>query len=98
MINFEGEYEDRIYGKAVIRRENKKVLLELLPSKELFSGYLYFVDKNKCKIIFNDGFIPAGEIIFEYNDYKKIIGFKINIETGDFHFEDLDFKKMIKKN
>ena len=37
----------------------------------------------------------AGEIIFEYNTDKKIKGFKLNIETGDFHFGDLYFKKTI---
>lgn len=91
---YEGDYEDKVYGKANIRKENGKAVLELLPTKELFSGNLYYLSKDKFKIIFNDGFIPAGEIIFEQGADKKIQGFKMNIETGDFHFEDLNFKKV----
>lgn len=92
---YEGEYEDKVYGKAIIKNENGKAVLELLPTKELFTGNLYYLSKDKFKIIFNDGFIPAGEIIFEQGTDKKISGFKINIETGDFHFEDLNFKKVV---
>ena len=92
--NYEGAYEDKVYGKANIRSETDKAVLELLPAKELFTGNLYYLSKDKFKIIFNDGFIPAGEIIFEQGTDKKIKGFKLNIETGDFHFEDLDFKKI----
>lgn len=95
LANYEGDYEDKVYGKANIRNENGKAVLELSPAKELFTGNLYYLSKDKFKIIFNDGFIPAGEIIFEYNTGKKISGFKMNIETGDFHFEDLNFKKVI---
>lgn len=93
---YEGDYEDKVYGKANIRNENGKAVLELLPTKELFTGNLYYLTKDKFKIIFNDGFIPAGEIIFEQGTDKKISSFKMNIETGDFHFEDLDFKKVRK--
>ena len=96
IANYEGEYEDNIYGKASIRNENGNAVLELLPAKELFTGNLYYLGKDKFKIIFNDGFIPVGEIIFEQRADKKIKGFKMNIETGDFHFEDLYFEKTIK--
>ena len=94
MAIYEGDYEDKVYGKANIRNENGKAVLELLPTKELFKGNLYYLSKNRFKIIVNDGFIPAGEIVFEQGADKKIKGFKVNIETGDFHFEDLDFKKV----
>jgi CubicO group peptidase (beta-lactamase class C family) len=93
--SYEGEYEDSVYGKAIIRTKNGKAFLELVPTKDLFSGYLYYLGKDKFKIIFNDGFIPAGEIIFEKGAYNKVKSFKMNIETGDFHFEDLYFKKLI---
>ena len=96
IANYEGEYEDKVYGKASIRNENGKVVFELLPAKELFTGNLYYLSKDKFKIIFNDGFIPVGEIIFEQGADKKIKGFKMNIETDDFHFEDLYFKKVTK--
>ncbi len=94
--NYEGEYEDKIYGKAIIKKQNGEAVLSLLPTKELLSGCLYYLSKDKLKIIFNDGFIPAGEIIFEQDTDKKVKSFKMNIETGDFHFEDLYFKKLVK--
>lgn len=94
IAKYEGEYVDSVYGKAVIRKENGKAFLELLPTKELFAGYLYYKSENKFKIILNDGFIPAGEIIFERDADSTIKGFKMNMETGDFHFEDLFFKKI----
>lgn len=90
---YEGEYVDYVYGKAIIKNKKGKAVLELLPTKDLFTGNLYYLSKDKFKIIFNDGFIPAGEIIFEQTEDKKIKGFKMNIKTGDFHFEDLYFKK-----
>jgi CubicO group peptidase (beta-lactamase class C family) len=94
ITNYIGEYEDKVYGKANIRIDNGKAVLELLPTKDLFTGNLYFLSKNNFKIIFKDGFIPPGEIVFEQRSDQKIQGFKMNIETGDFHFEDLDFKKL----
>jgi CubicO group peptidase (beta-lactamase class C family) len=94
IAKYVGEYQDKVYGKASIRIENGKAVLELLPTKDLFTGYLYYISKDKFKIIFNDGFIPIGEIIFEQDLDKKIKSFKMNIETGDFHFEDLNFKKV----
>jgi CubicO group peptidase (beta-lactamase class C family) len=94
IAKYVGEYQDKVYGKASIRIENGKAVLELLPTKSLFTGYLYYISNNKFKIIFNDGFIPIGEIIFEQGADKKVKNFKMNIETGDFHFEDLNFKKV----
>jgi len=91
---YEGEYEDMVYGKAVIRREKGKPFLELLPTKELFSGFLYNIDPDRFKIVFNDPFIPEGEVVFVRDTNKKITGFKLNIESNDFLFSDLDFDKI----
>lgn len=90
---YEGQYEDKAYGKAVIRNENGKAILELLPTKKLFSGRLYFVSNDTLKIIFNDTFIPAGEIVFKRGADKKVKSFKFNLSSSDFHFNYLDFRK-----
>lgn len=91
---YEGEYEDTAYGKAVIRRENGKPFLELLPTKELFSGFLYNIDPDRFKIVFNDPFVPEGEVVFVRDTNKKITGFKLNIDSNDFLFGDLDFDRL----
>jgi len=91
---YEGEYKDIAYGKAVIRREKGKPFLELLPTKELFSGFLHHIDADHCKIIFNDPFVPEGEVIFIRDTEKKITGFKLNIDSNDFLFDDLEFDKI----
>lgn len=90
---YEGQYEDKAYGKAVIRKENGEAVLELLPTKKLFSGRLYYVSNDTLKIIFNDAFIPAGEVVFERGADKKVKNFKLNISSSDFHFKYLNFKK-----
>lgn len=90
---YEGQYEDKAYGTAVIREENGRAILELLPTKKLFSGRLCYVSNDTLKIIFNDAFISAGEIVFEWGTDKKAKSFKFNLPSSDFHFNHLDFKK-----
>ena len=90
---YKGMYEDKQYGKALIQERNGKAILELLPTKKQLWANLYFLTKARFKIIFNDGFIPAGEIIFEWDSNKKIKGFKMDISSSDFHFKYLNFKK-----
>jgi len=90
---YKGIYGDKAYGKAVIREENGKSFLELLPSKKQFSGYLYYLNKNTFKVVFNDRFVPAGEVIFMTDKNGKPVGFKLNINSSDFLFKYLDFKK-----
>jgi len=91
---YTGLYEDREYGKASIKEENGKAILELLPSKKQFTGRLYYVTSDTFKIVFNDSFIPSGEVIFKIDKSKKPLGFKLNIESSDFIFKYLDFKKL----
>lgn len=90
---YKGLYEDKEYGKANIKEENGKAILELLPSKKQFSGYLYYISSNKFKIVFNDRFVPAGYVVFKLDKNKNPTGFKLDINSGDFLFKYLDFKK-----
>jgi len=55
---------------------------------------LYYLKKDTLKIIFNDKFVPAGEVIFRTDKNRKPIGFKLNINSSDFLFKYLDFKKI----
>lgn len=90
---YKGIYEDRAYGKAMISGADGKAKLELSPGKNQFTGHLYYMDKNRFRVIFNDGFIPPGDVIFEWDTGKKLKGFKLDIASSDFHFKYLNFKK-----
>jgi CubicO group peptidase (beta-lactamase class C family) len=93
LSQYKGVYEDRAYGKAVIEEKNGKAILTLLPSEKQFTGRLYYEGHNKLKIVFDDEFVPAGEVLFYRRSGHKVGGFKLNIESGDFHFKYLNFIK-----
>jgi hypothetical protein len=92
IVDYTGVYEDSVYGRAIIKQEKNKATLTLLPTKKLFTGTLYYLAPDKLEVIFKDVFIPPGEIIFDKKN-SRVNGFKMNIPTGDFHFENLYFKK-----
>jgi len=92
IVDYTGVYEDAVYGKAIIKQEKIKATLTLLPAKKLFTGTLYYLAPKKLEVIFKDVFISPGEIIFDKKN-NRIYGFKMNIPTNDFHFENLYFKK-----
>ncbi len=96
LSGYQGVYEDTAYGKAIIEDRNGQAFLSLLPSKKQFTGQLYYLGRDKLKVVFYDGFVPAGEVLFYRGADKKLRGFKLNIESSDFHFKYLNFIK--KKN
>ena len=84
----------KIENMAKQFRENDgKAVLEFLPAKEILSANLYYVNKDTLKVIFNDAFIPAGEIVFKWGADKKAKSFTFNLSSSDFYFNYLDFKK-----
>ncbi|MEM9143863.1 MAG: hypothetical protein AAGA86_12820 [Bacteroidota bacterium] len=91
--SYAGPYTDKLYGKAQIQTENGTAVLELLPSRKLFSGPLYFMNDSVAKIWFRDEFLPAGKIRFEQNG-DTILGFTLDIPNDDFNFDNLHFSKM----
>lgn len=94
-LKYIGIYRDSIYGEAKVSLKNGQLFLKLMPTKDLFSGYMYFLDNNKFAISFNDKFIKPGEIVFESDDKKEHVSyFRLNIRSTDFHFKDLRFKKI----
>lgn len=88
-----GKYTDKIYGDAEVKVQNGVAMLTLLPSPELFSGKLYFLNETKFKVQFNDEFLPIGEVIFNKDSLNNISGFKLKISSDDFNFDNLDFTK-----
>jgi hypothetical protein len=90
---YEGIYIDSVYGKAIIRTEKGKTTLELSPAKKLFTGPLYYAGKDQFSFVFNDGFIPVGEIIFQRGKNNVVKSFMMKVGSSDFNFEELYFKK-----
>lgn len=89
--SYTGIYSDKAYGKAAIKIKENRLLLQLSASETPFTGTLYYTSPDTCTIIFNDAFVPPGEIIFERNAAHTIKGFTMNIDTNDFLFKYLHF-------
>lgn len=94
-LKYIGIYRDSIYGEAKVSLKNGQLFLKLIPTKDLFSGYMYILDNNRFAIAFNDKSIQPGEIVFESDDKNEHVScFRLNIRSNDFHFRDLRFKKI----
>lgn len=92
--NYVGIYEDQMYGKASITLENGKLHLVFEPSKNLFFSDMEHWHYDTFKVKFADPFLPAGYITFSFDSRRNIEGFKIDLKSNDFHFFNLDFKKV----
>lgn len=91
---YAGLYEDRVYGKAKIGLEMKKLVLTLLPTKDVFTSPMEHWHYNTFRIRFKDEFLPDGFVTFDMDSDGKITGFTIDLPNPDFHFHHLDFKKI----
>ncbi|MFN8208447.1 MAG: serine hydrolase [Bacteroidales bacterium] len=88
-----GIFNDDTYGKAEVKLENDLLKLTLLPSAGILSGTLEHWHYNTFKVTFRDETLNFGLITFSLDAAGKVTGFKIDLPSGDFHFNDLDFKK-----
>lgn len=89
-----GIYRDRNYGDAEVKVENGKLLLTFLPAKKIFTGVLEHWHYNTFKVVFKDESLSFGLITFSFDSSGKVVEFKIDLPSGDFHFWNLDFKKI----
>lgn len=92
--NFVGTYQDKMYGNAIVQLKNDELYFIMEPTKRVFSGRLEHWDNNNFRVQFKDPFLPFGIIRFDVNDQGKVSGFKIDLPSNDFHFENLDFEKI----
>lgn len=92
--DYAGIYEDKIYGNAEIVFENGELSITLLPTKELFASKMNHWHFDTFQIKFNDPFLPRGFVTFNFDTNGNVAGFKIELKNGDFHFYNLDFKKI----
>jgi CubicO group peptidase (beta-lactamase class C family) len=91
---YAGLYRDKMYGDAEVRLEGADLILTLLPAAELFTGKLEHWHYNTFKVVFKDKFLTYGLITFSFNSAGAVDGFKIDLPSADFHFWNLDFKKI----
>ncbi|NPD86257.1 serine hydrolase [Lentimicrobium sp. L6] len=89
-----GTYEDKMYGKAIISLKDKQLHLVFEPAKEMFYSDMEHWHFDTFKVHFADPFLPAGYVSFDFDSRRNIEGFKIDLKSNDFHFFNLDFKKL----
>jgi CubicO group peptidase (beta-lactamase class C family) len=94
LMAYTGVYTDKAYGNAQIELENEHLKLTLLPTKEKFVSRMEHWHFNTFRIKFKDEFLPEGFVTFRLNTDAEITGFTIDLPNPDFHFFNLDFKKM----
>lgn len=89
-----GSYEDDYYGKAEVSLKEGKLHLSLLPAKAYFSSTMEHWQQNTYRIKFKDEFLPEGFVTFHANADGEVVNFTIDLPNPDFHFYNLDFKKL----
>ena len=93
-VAYTGVYTDKAYGNAQIEMENKHLKQTLLPTEEKFVSRMEHWHFNTFRIKFKDEFLPEGFVTFRLNTDAEITGFSIDLPNPDFHFYNLDFKKI----
>lgn len=89
---YAGEFTDEMYGDAKVSMSGKELHLKLLPTKA-FSGMLEHWHHDTFRIKFEDEFLPAGFVTFQFNSAGEVVGFLIDLPNPDLHFTNLEFKK-----
>jgi CubicO group peptidase (beta-lactamase class C family) len=91
---YTGIFRDKSYGDAEVALDSGKLRLTFLPAKTVFTGELEHWHYDTFKVVFKDKFLTFGLITFSFNSAGKVIGFKIDLPSNDFHFWNLDFRKI----
>jgi CubicO group peptidase (beta-lactamase class C family) len=91
---YTGIFRDKSYGDAQVSLDSGKLRLTFLPARTVFTGKLEHWHYDTFKVVFNDKFLTFGLITFSFNSAGKVTGFKIDLPSNDFHFWNLDFKKI----
>ena len=89
-----GLYEDKMYGQAKVSMRNGQLEMIFLPAKDVFTSPMEHWHFDTFKVQFKDPFLPAGYITFSFDSKRNIEGFKIDLKSNDFHFFNLDFKRV----
>jgi hypothetical protein len=90
---YAGMFEDKMYGPAEVKVQNGQLVLELTPSKKIFTGDLKHWHYDTFEVKFLDPFLPEGYVTFEFDSNGNVSGFKIDLPNNDFNFYNLHFLK-----
>ena len=91
-----GIFNDPTYGNAEIELNGDSLKLIILPAKVTFKSTMVYWPYNTFKVKFKDALLAYGLVTFGFNSNGEVTGFKIDVPSNDFHFDDLDFRKIIK--
>lgn len=91
---YAGIYRDQSYGDAEVKLEGNTMRLTMIPSGKVFTGTMEHWHYDTFKVVFKDEFLTYGLITFSFDAAGKATGFKIDLPSADFHFWNLDFKKV----
>jgi CubicO group peptidase (beta-lactamase class C family) len=89
-----GIFTDPTYGDAEVVLNGDSLRLTFLPAKETFTSMMGHWHYNTFKVKFKDAFLAYGLVTFNFNANGEVTDFKIDLPSNDFHFGDLDFKKI----
>ena len=84
-----------MYGKATIEMRDGKLHVTLLPAKDIFNSEMEHWHYNTFKIQLKDPFMPPGYLTFHLGHKGQVEHFTMDIDIADFHFYNLDFKKIV---
>ena len=96
LSNYIGTYTDKIYGDAVITEKDGALSLRFDPAPELFMGTLSHWHYDTFQWQHADPFLEPGYITFSFDADHKVTGFKVDLNSPDFHFYKLDFQRETK--
>lgn len=91
---YAGLYRDKSYGDARVSLESGKMQLTFLPAKQVFTGDLEHWHYDTYKVVFRDEYLTFGLVTFSFDEAGKATDFKIDLPSADFHFWNLDFRKV----
>ena len=85
-----GTYTDKVYGSVAITEVAGNAVLTFPHAKELFTGTLEHWHYDTYRWNHADPFLEPGYIIFNFDADHNVKGFKIDLNSPDFHFYKLD--------
>lgn len=90
---YTGTYGGQLYGDAIVKVENNRLHLQLLPA-EKFHGILSHWHFDTFEVTFPEfPSLPPGTVTFVLNAEGKVSEMKIDVPNPDFDFSELKFHK-----
>ena len=94
LTKYTGKFRDKIYGDATIEMAENTLNLTLEPADEVFTSKMKHWHYDTFRVDFKDPFLPFGLITLDLNSKGEVEGFKIDLPSNDFHFNNLDFERV----